>query len=203
MQHYVDAIRSCGSADGFSSESPERLHIDYAKSAYRATNKKKNIKQMTKWLTCQENCHRFTAYLQWSSPGYVLDPGSSDLADNADDEEIPGKDDNAGEVDLGYFVAKHPAYPDTPVASVIDNFGATDFLPCVEQFLCRSSPQPETILIPNLNSRIDAFKCLTIEIPPAPQVNKSVTRDVVRARCSEPACGMSNGLSAQFDTVLA
>jgi len=57
MQHYVAAIISRGSADGYSTESPERLHIDFAKNAYQATNKKHYIKQMTKWLTRQEACH--------------------------------------------------------------------------------------------------------------------------------------------------
>ncbi|KAG8953783.1 hypothetical protein FRC03_011655 [Tulasnella sp. 419] len=31
LLHYVEAIRSWGAADGFNTESPERLHIDYAK----------------------------------------------------------------------------------------------------------------------------------------------------------------------------
>jgi hypothetical protein len=47
MQHYVAAIISRGSADGFSTESPKRLHIDFAKNVYRATNRKNYIKQMT------------------------------------------------------------------------------------------------------------------------------------------------------------
>ena len=34
MVHYVAAIQSHGSLDGFNTESPERLHIDYAKEAY-------------------------------------------------------------------------------------------------------------------------------------------------------------------------
>ena len=40
MQHYVTAIISQGSTNGFSTESPECLHIDFAKNAYRVTNKK-------------------------------------------------------------------------------------------------------------------------------------------------------------------
>ena len=34
MVHYVAAIQSCGSLDGYNTESPERLHIDYAKEGY-------------------------------------------------------------------------------------------------------------------------------------------------------------------------
>ena len=37
--HYINAIRALGSTDGYNSESPEHLHIDFAKEAYRASNK--------------------------------------------------------------------------------------------------------------------------------------------------------------------
>jgi hypothetical protein len=40
MMHYVEAIRSHGTADGYNTEASERLHIDYAKEGYRASNKK-------------------------------------------------------------------------------------------------------------------------------------------------------------------
>ncbi|KAG1720164.1 uncharacterized protein EDB91DRAFT_1240430 [Suillus paluster] len=39
MCHYVQSIRALGSADGFNSESPKHLHIDYAKDAYQASSK--------------------------------------------------------------------------------------------------------------------------------------------------------------------
>ncbi|EPQ50928.1 hypothetical protein GLOTRDRAFT_133665 [Gloeophyllum trabeum ATCC 11539] len=39
IQHYLDSIKSRGSADGYNTELPERLHIDLAKDAYHATNK--------------------------------------------------------------------------------------------------------------------------------------------------------------------
>ena len=38
MLHYVDMIKLLGSADGYNTEAPERLHIDIAKKAYRASN---------------------------------------------------------------------------------------------------------------------------------------------------------------------
>ena len=37
--HYVSAIRSHGTLDGYNSESPEHLHIDFAKAPFRAGNK--------------------------------------------------------------------------------------------------------------------------------------------------------------------
>ncbi|KAF8181120.1 RNA ligase-domain-containing protein [Mycena galopus ATCC 62051] len=65
MEHYTPGIRLFGSATGFNTEAPERLHIDYAKEGYRASNKKDYISQMTTWLQRQEAVDRFTAYLQF------------------------------------------------------------------------------------------------------------------------------------------
>ena len=67
MQHYIDVIKSRGSPDQFNTELPERLHIDFAKDAYRATNKHNYIRQMTKWLERQELVHAFSLYLIWAS----------------------------------------------------------------------------------------------------------------------------------------
>ncbi|KAF7348893.1 hypothetical protein MVEN_01409500 [Mycena venus] len=43
MEHYTPKIRLFGSADEFNTEAPERLHINYAKEGYRASNKKDYI----------------------------------------------------------------------------------------------------------------------------------------------------------------
>ena len=41
---------SLGSADSYNSESPERLHIEFVKEAYHASNKQDYIEQMAIWL---------------------------------------------------------------------------------------------------------------------------------------------------------
>ncbi|KAI0283817.1 hypothetical protein BC826DRAFT_1093774 [Russula brevipes] len=38
MLHYINGIQQLGSADGLNTETSERLHIDYAKQGYRASN---------------------------------------------------------------------------------------------------------------------------------------------------------------------
>ncbi|KLO11904.1 hypothetical protein SCHPADRAFT_830275, partial [Schizopora paradoxa] len=65
MQHYIDSIRLLGTADGYNTELPERLHIDYAKNAYRASNKRDYLKQMTTWLTRQESLFLFSKLSDW------------------------------------------------------------------------------------------------------------------------------------------
>jgi len=65
LVHYVSSIRALGSADGYNSEYPERLHIDYAKDAYRASNKRDYVEQMALWLQRQEVIHHKSAYHAW------------------------------------------------------------------------------------------------------------------------------------------
>ncbi|KIK23122.1 hypothetical protein PISMIDRAFT_11114 [Pisolithus microcarpus 441] len=71
LQHYVTSIRALGSADGYNTEYPERLHIDYAKDGYRASNKRDYVEQMALWLQHQEAIHYKTAYLAWRRPRAV------------------------------------------------------------------------------------------------------------------------------------
>lgn len=206
MQHYTSSIISRGSADGYSTESPERLHIDFAKSAYRATNKKQFIKQMTKWLTRQEACHRFANYLRWTVPGYRLELAAVSEIKPEDDEEEEefGEPDTAEQSrGLGYTIAKVPAYPSTSISSIIDKFGATDFIPHLTQFLRTSTLTSRYASAPALSTRLPVFKCLTVRLPPAPQVTNLETKDVIRARCGVPALGKSAAVAEQFDTVLA
>lgn len=79
LEHYRDLIIDLGAADGFNTELPERLHIEYAKTAYKATNRKQYLQQMCKYLSRSEAIHRFDGYLDWiqSPEGATLDPTSS------------------------------------------------------------------------------------------------------------------------------
>ncbi|KAG6810656.1 hypothetical protein H0H92_010893 [Tricholoma furcatifolium] len=85
-QHYIDAIRLYGTTDNVNTQYTERLHIDLAKSAYAATNRKDEFSQMTIWLERKEKILRHAQYIQvyqdrseteghkeWSPPGLELD----------------------------------------------------------------------------------------------------------------------------------
>ncbi|KAJ3553081.1 hypothetical protein NM688_g3808 [Phlebia brevispora] len=50
MVHYYEAIMKKGALDGFNTELPEQLHIEFAKDAYRAGNFCDYIAHMTTWL---------------------------------------------------------------------------------------------------------------------------------------------------------
>ncbi|CAE6452458.1 unnamed protein product [Rhizoctonia solani] len=71
MMHYATAIRELGALDGYNTEGPERLHIDFAKRAYRATNRNDFIVQMVQYLERRERVFKFDNYLKWAIPEYA------------------------------------------------------------------------------------------------------------------------------------
>jgi hypothetical protein len=68
----------------------------------------------------------------------------------------------------------------------------------------RTSPHTSrSAIAPTLNTQLSVYKCFTVRLPPAPQVTKLVTKDVIRARRAVPAHGPTPAVPSQFDTVLA
>ena len=207
MHHYIKSIISFGSADGYSTESSERLHIDFAKAAYQPTNKKKYIKQMMKWLECQEGCFWFASYFSWTLPGYVAElmsvgEAKNDADDDNEESEVPDDDGEQANC-LGYSVAKKPAHLSVPITTLIDHYRAVDFIPHLTQFLKSSLHASRSAKAPVMTSTLPVYKCITVQLPTAPQVIRSITKDVIHARPATPVQGLTPAVPNQFDTVLA
>ncbi|KAJ7129656.1 hypothetical protein C8R44DRAFT_830103 [Mycena epipterygia] len=177
MEHYTSMIRLFGSADGFNTEAPERLHIDYAKAGYRASNKKDYIAQMTLW---------FTAYLAWCEASLHLKPHSTipptpTPPASIEPAEITRIDAPPKPVSpttvvsvVAYKIAKtHPTeLRNIPASVIADTTGinAQQFLPAVATHLQKLGSQ----FIPQSFDRFDLFKHITITLP-------SIRQNVVRA----------------------
>ncbi|KAJ7912610.1 hypothetical protein B0H13DRAFT_1874597 [Mycena leptocephala] len=200
LKHYVDSIRSRGTADGFNTEGTEHLHIDLAKVGYNATNKKAYTRQMT------ESVHKFGNYLQWAVPGYLA-PMSSVDADLEEDDMDPDEDtvhdpndrpeDSDDERELedvpslpAFTVAKNPGYPSLTVASIATDFHAPAFTNNLARFLQSKSIIPR--LVPAGNSTFPVYNDL---------------KDTVRAIKASPLQNTPKGVkpakAGQSDTVLA
>ncbi|THU78905.1 hypothetical protein K435DRAFT_699108 [Dendrothele bispora CBS 962.96] len=65
LAHYTDAIKLYGTTDNYNTEATERLHIDFAKDAYRASNHKDEFSQMTRWLERREKIMYHSKYIDW------------------------------------------------------------------------------------------------------------------------------------------
>lgn len=114
LEHYIQAIRRFGSADGYNTESPEHLHIDYAKDAYRATNKCDYVAQMVKWLQRQEAVDRFTAFHLWCLQNPRADAQKSSMET---DELDTGENDNGTVIIRPCSVPEHVVAPSQAVAA--------------------------------------------------------------------------------------
>ena len=69
LRHYSMLIKYFGTTDNYNTQTTERLHIDYAKDAYRATNSKDEYPQMTIWMERKEKVLRHASYISWRLAG--------------------------------------------------------------------------------------------------------------------------------------
>ncbi|KAF8987416.1 hypothetical protein BDQ17DRAFT_1435655 [Cyathus striatus] len=205
IKHYCDAIRSRGTADGFSTEGTERLHIDLAKNGYNASNKKEYTSQMTTWLQRQESIHEFGVYLQWAVPGYVMELAEDDEESNTEDlkDEVINVTEN-GDLEtikasgvIPYSISKSAPFPHVSVSQIINDYGAVDFLWYLQQAL--GVTHEEDTIFP-------VYKQFTLTLPPIPEVSHRKIIDVVHATHPQPSKTSKSGLieatSGRSSTVL-
>ncbi|KAJ6623824.1 hypothetical protein B0H10DRAFT_2213196 [Mycena sp. CBHHK59/15] len=223
LKHYIDSIRSRGTADGYNTENTERLHIDLAKVGYKATNKKAYTQQMTVWLRRQEAVHKFGSYLQWAVPGYIAEP-ASDVDPKIEEEsmeppvepdfQVPDdSDDDEGELDVPqaarptipvYAVAKNPDFPNLTAASISTDFHTPDFLENLTDFLTDNSIIPT--LAPSTATFFAVYKHISLTLPTASEVTSHIVLDKIRAVKAQSMQMTSKGIkpvkAGQFDTIL-
>ncbi|PIL28221.1 hypothetical protein GSI_09633 [Ganoderma sinense ZZ0214-1] len=77
LDHYRVAIEMFGTTDNYDTQYSERLHIDFAKEAYRASNCKDELPQMTQWLERREKILRHEKYIDWCLRTQELHPDQS------------------------------------------------------------------------------------------------------------------------------
>jgi Plavaka transposase len=201
--HFVSAIRSHGTLDGYNTESPERLHIDFAKVPFRAGNKRDYTAQMTTWMSRHDAVRRYDMFLRWARGNGIIEKDDGD--DNGDG---PKRNRQRKEDDVevrgcrGYKVAKIPGYGNKTVDALVNQFHAADehFLWYLEEFLlAHSLPIPPSHDVP-----FGVFKRLSVMLPQIPQVaDLTNLKDTIRTILPGPPQGRRKAVSAQFDTVLA
>jgi hypothetical protein len=218
MLHYILSIQKLGSVDGLNSEGPERLHIDYAKKGYRASNKNDYTIQMAKWLQRQESIDLRTAYLRWCDNLVPYDEEGEGHGEDNDADDAPN---SAGDVDHDveverihedqvtavkgseltlYRIAKTPAFSSVPLCRLEQAYGASQFLPALKVFLQENIPA--RTLQPNEYDRYNLYNAVYITLPSEPHIS-----DRKRQKTLHATAGHSNGprkppSPAQFDTAL-
>lgn len=140
LLHYIDSIRWLGSTDNYNTEMFERLHIDFAKEGWRASNKRDHFPQMIKWLNRQEQVASYDFYRSWldNEAHGLVEEGEPDEQVTEGDDGNSGEEEvvitNAGRGDTGIrqvrgtvSIAKSPAEPKKSLAKIIVTHSAVGF----------------------------------------------------------------------------
>ncbi|KAG1837057.1 hypothetical protein F4604DRAFT_1942604 [Suillus subluteus] len=215
LTHYVQSIMLLGTADGFNTELPKRLHIDFAKEAYCATNKRDYEEQMTLWLQRQEAVFLRAAYLDWLAQHPLLpaghaeprsfDPGFDSDSDSESEETEAASPNTTSSLvtskEVTHILAKAPVHPHQSVEKIVTAHGATDFLPALQTFLQKNLPQT-TGVVPGVHDHFDVYRQAVIVAPPDRRVGDAPKRWHVRARPEVVASGRRSGCPGHFDMAL-
>ena len=194
MLHYLNSIRSLGSADGYNTESPERHHIDYAKEAYRASNGMDYIAQMTKWLQSQEAVDRHSAYLDWVS---VVPMNAS--RDKQESKLFTPSGIIAGHA---YCLPKTCPFPSLSVNCLVSTFGALDFVPAFQAFL--TEHKSDSRIPASIFDCFNVYKAIVIQLSSIPHFSDKNWLNKLCACCAIPSHSLctKSDTPAHFDTAL-
>lgn len=120
LLHYIRSIQFFGTTDNYNTEYTERLHIDFAKDAYRATNHKDEFPQMTRWLERREKVVRHEKYINWRLAGSPPRPPTDGHVDGPKPHLI---------------MARHPTLKAVPLSRVKADYGAVFFEAAIARFI--------------------------------------------------------------------
>lgn len=197
IQHYVEAILALGSADGYNSESPERLHIDFAKDGYNASNKRDYLEQMAVWFQRQQAVLLRTAYLMWRNRDATPPTPEPDTSDSEDDQDHTPVAPPPSPV---WQVAKRPPFVNVSVSDLETKHETPFFLPTFSDFVQKNIPRAPS---PSKYDRFDIYKQIRITLPFNRYLSPTrVNTDRIRTTPARPAKGRQLATASRFDTAL-
>lgn len=195
LSHYDSSIWLFGTTDNYNTEQSERLHINMAKDAYRATNHKDEYSQMTIWLERREKIERHCEFVNWRQQG-----PEHDLASRS-----PIGPPRAPAQRLQ--MSQNPSVKAETIRDIIRLYGAVDFADALGDFIAgvRNDLLPgratryrgEDMYLPF--SRVPVFH--TMKFTKYCSLGKSEIVDAVHAR-PERRDSRGRTIPSRFDTVL-
>lgn len=176
LTHYVDSIKYFGTTDNYNTETFERLHIEFVKKPWRATNKKDEFPQMIDWLTRQEKLQMFDNYITLMGKAYTKTPKPH----------------------LAISLAKHPAAIKS-IHSIVTDHRATNFIYHLQDYL--NSLQDYSVrrprsAVPNLGIPFDTLN-VWYQFKMVHEDDSTQEKDQVKA--NPPGPNLAHG---RFDTVV-
>ncbi|KAG2131135.1 hypothetical protein BD769DRAFT_1355430 [Suillus cothurnatus] len=199
-RHYVSMIRFFGTTDNYNTEYTERLHIDLAKDAYRATNRKDEFMQMTQWLERKEKIVHHAKFIHWRLHNNV--------------PHHPSPRPASLSFDRTQTLAKHPSAKAVFFRTLISDYGATYFHEALTRYIVQQNHLDESLS----RSRLEALaanvhlpfhsvavyhKIKWLSVDTRGHGDPLTTVDSVHVMpCRTSACRKNDALPARFDTAL-
>jgi len=122
LLHYIESIEKFGTTDNYNTEMFERLHIDFAKHGWRASNQRDEFPQMIRWLSRQEKIMIFETHQK------------TILQHQVSDSEITSQGSTVKKKQL-ISIAKYPNYPKRQLSLIQERHQAPDFTYYLKVFL--------------------------------------------------------------------
>ncbi|KAF5347147.1 hypothetical protein D9757_013661 [Collybiopsis confluens] len=154
LSHYVESIKWLGTTDNYNTEMFERYHIDFAKEAWEASNKRDYFPQMIKWLSRQEKICAYDFYKSWVDSTEDKQAGLHEVVSSTSDDY---DEENVVKHNVPLLVAnlqnprlitsneiqltKYPHEPRKSIHHIIVSHKATGFLPSLKYFLNSCLPE--------------------------------------------------------------
>ncbi|KAF8320234.1 hypothetical protein F5887DRAFT_905168, partial [Amanita rubescens] len=124
-RHYADAIVSYGTTDNYNTQHTERLHCDFAKQAYKASNDRDELFQMTAWLERHEKI--------------LQQDRSITLQHELDSQSSTGHQIPKLRPSRHVTMAKEPSKYSVPLDSIVNDYGATYLRDALARFIVQTN----------------------------------------------------------------
>ena len=192
LTHYVESIQLFGTTDNYNTEYTERLHIDLAKDAYRATNHRDEYGQMTVWLERKEKILQHQGFLDWRSGA------GSAIALRPMSIEFNGTP----------TITKWPSVKAVDLDDLVNKYGATFFQEALRRYIVLSRHTGASLTRRQLEQRILYTNLPFTTLPVYHKLkfintadSKFTTLDVIHVR-PERQSKQGTLIPARFDTAL-
>ena len=129
LKHYIQSIKLLGTTDNYNTEAFERLHIDFAKEGWCASNTRNAFPQMIQWLSRREKMHSFENYVSWKESQELRVRGhSKSLSRNIDGKVLS--------------LPKYPTQPRQLVSLIEQRHSAPGFTMALKNYINHLSSHP-------------------------------------------------------------
>ena len=151
LLHYIEAIELFGTTDNYNTEMFERLHIDFAKHGWRASNQRDEFPQMIRWLSRQEKVTSFEFHQQQSQANINSDP---------DQTIVLQQPTTTKTTKPTISIAKHPNFPMRSLSLIEERHSAPHFQHYLKVFL--NSFNTKKVASQHLDAAILPFKQVNV-----------------------------------------